>query len=108
MMRWLLGFLFLDFVLLSAWATWEVGYLGIFAAAVQGPGSMQIFADLCVALIFAGGWMRTDARKHGLPAWPFLVAIPFAGSLALVAYVAVRALASSRTEAGRTGSVAAG
>jgi hypothetical protein len=88
MVRWILYFFFADFVLLSAWATWEVGYLGIFAAALNGPGEMQIFADLCVALTFACGWLRADAAQRGVNPWPWVVAVLPTGSLALVAYVA--------------------
>ena len=68
------------------------------AAAAEGPGSMQIFADLCVALVFGGGWLRADARRRGVPAWPWLLAVPFAGSLALVAYVAVREARADRDQ----------
>ena len=88
--RWLLGFLLVDFVLLSTWATWKVGYLGIFAAALNGPGEMQIFADLCIALLFASGWLKRDAERRGINPWTWIVAIVPMGSLSIVGYLAAR------------------
>lgn len=35
-------------------------------------------------------WLVPDAKRHGLPAWPFLVALPFVGSIASLAYVVAR------------------
>jgi len=85
-----LALLFIDFMALSAWATWEVGYFGIFAVAASGPGEAQVFADLCVALTFGCAWMVGDARKRGVTVWPWLLAVPFLGSIPVITYAVAR------------------
>jgi len=86
----LLALVFVDFLVLSGWAMWEVGYLGIFAVALKGPGEAQVFADLCIALTFGSRWLYRDARTRGWNPWPWLVSVPLLGSISLVGYWAAR------------------
>lgn len=78
--------IWLGFMALSAWATWEVGYLGIFEVAWSGPGGSQVFADLCIALGLASRWVYRDARASGRNPWPWLLAVPPLGSIPLITY----------------------
>jgi hypothetical protein len=81
----------------SAYSTWVVvdqGYFGFLSLARREPWALQILLDLVIAAIFSATWMRRDARERGLPVWPYLVALPFLGSIASLAYLVHRAFAS--------------
>jgi len=77
---------YLAFMAVSAWATFEVGYFGIFAAAAEGPGSMQVFFDLVVACILGSAWLHRHATERGRNPWPWLLAVPALGSIPLMTY----------------------
>ncbi len=75
----------------SAWATWEVGYLGILEAGLaSGPGALQIFVDLAVACGLGAAWVVRDARARGANPWPWLLGVPLLGSIPLLAYALFR------------------
>ena len=48
---------------------------------------MQLLLDLFISLFLVGGWIRRDARERGIFATPYLVALPFVGSIATLAYL---------------------
>lgn len=75
------------FAALTVYAISQVGYMGILDAALQGPGSWQIFADLVVALLLVCSWMIVDARKKGRNVWPYLVVTLLTGSFGPLAYI---------------------
>lgn len=58
--------------------------------AFKSPWALQVAIDLCIACWFSAMWMRKDAKKHGINALPFLIALPFVGSLSTLAYVVRR------------------
>lgn len=89
-MNWKIGILvlvLLDFAALSGWAIYEVGYLGIFAAGLAGPGAMQVLADLVIACALACVWMITDARSQGMNPWPYVLITLVAGSFGPLLYL---------------------
>src|SRR4051812_8547263 len=59
-------------------------------AVFREPWALQVALDLCISCVLVGGWMRQDARKHGISALPFLVLLPFVGSVAALAYLVRR------------------
>ena len=65
--------------------------------AFKSPWAMQVAIDLCIACWFSAMWMRQDARKHGISATPFLIALPIFGSIATLAYVVRRTYFSTAT-----------
>lgn len=77
------------YVVVSVVATVEQGYVAIFTETMASWASAQVFLDLCVALFLVGGRMRDDARERGVTVWPFLLAIPFVGSAAPLAWIAL-------------------
>ena len=79
--------LLLPFSLVSAWALWEVGYVGIFTASLANAGTLQVFCDLVVTSVLAMLWMVNDARGRGLNAWPFVVVTLLAGSFGPLLYL---------------------
>jgi hypothetical protein len=76
-----LGFMALSFV-----ATWELGYIGVLRSAFHDVGSMQIFADLCVAAGFGSAWLHAHATARGRNPWPWLVPVLALGSIPLITY----------------------
>jgi hypothetical protein len=68
------------------------GYLGFLTLAAREPWGMQMLLDLCISLFLVGAWIRHDARARGIPALPYLLALPFVGSIGALAYLVHRAL----------------
>lgn len=75
------------FSLLSAYAMWQVGYLGIWTAGFTNWGTAQVLCDLIVTSLLAMLWMVSDARGRGMNAWPFVVVTLFAGSFGPLLYL---------------------
>lgn len=78
------------FGLLSAIATKEYGYLGIFMSPLQSLASMQIFADLLIALTLVLIWMWQDAKASGRNIWPWIIATLTLGSFGPLLYLLTR------------------
>jgi hypothetical protein len=76
------------FTLLSVELAIKGGLAG--AAVFREPWALQVALDLVISCFFAGMWIRRDARRHGISALPFLIALPFFGSIAALAYVVRR------------------
>lgn len=56
----------------------------------------QIFVDLCAAAL-AFFWLALpEAKRLGLPAWPYALATPVVGSVAILAYLVHREFALAR------------
>jgi hypothetical protein len=66
--------------------------LGFLADHEKGGWSLQIFIDLVVAA--SSFWIVAvpDARARGITVWPYVVATPFLGSVAILAYFVHRSL----------------
>ncbi|MCA9488549.1 MAG: hypothetical protein KC621_01460 [Myxococcales bacterium] len=75
---------------MSTWAMWQVGYVGIWQVALNGPGELQVFTDLFVACGIASGWLIGDARKRGISPWPWVAAVLPLGSIPILTYVVLR------------------
>ena len=77
----------IPFSLVSAYALWEVGYVGIFTASFANWGTAQVLCDLVTTSLLAMIWMVNDARERGLNAWPFVVVTLLAGSFGPLLYL---------------------
>ena len=77
----------LDFLLLTAWAIFQHGYLGIFAHALQNSATILLAVDLVLAIVMIAGWMWVDAGRHGLRVWPYLVVTALFGSAGPLLYL---------------------
>jgi len=82
--------LFVGFLVLTVVAAYHHSYIGIFEAGFKDSASMQVFFDLVISVSLFGFWMLFDARKRGAMVLPYLVAIPFIGSLSPLLYLIVR------------------
>lgn len=83
----LLAFIFIDFALLSGWALYHVGYMGVLEVAIQHPGSTQVFVDLAIALGIGFAFIWPDAKRRGINPLPYLVVALFLGSFGPLAYL---------------------
>ena len=82
----------LPFLAVTAYAIVKHGYFGFLTLSFREPWALQMLLDLSIALFFVGGWLQRDAKKHGISALPYLVLMPFVGSVATFAYLIHREL----------------
>lgn len=80
------------FTLFSAVVVVRHGYFGFITLALREPWALQMLLDLAIALFLVAGWLRRDARARGIEAWPYIVALPFLGSISPLAYLVHRGL----------------
>ena len=80
----------------SIWVVATQGYFGFLEVAGRERWALQMLLDLVIALSFAIGWMRGDARKRGIAIWPFVVATVLLGSIGILAYCVRRGGAAAR------------
>jgi hypothetical protein len=80
----------------SIWVVATQGYFAFLGLAGREPWGLQMLLDLVIALIVAFGWLRSDARRRGIAAWPFAIATIALGSIGILAYCVRRAAAPAR------------
>lgn len=77
------------FTLLSLYAVYKVGYLGIVDYHRHSPAGWQVFVDLVIACVLILTWMIPEAKKNGINPWPYVVLTVFLGSFGPLAYLVV-------------------
>ena len=77
----------LAFAVLTGYALYDVGILGIFGAATANSGAVQIFVDLVIVCFLACVWMVADGRKRNLNPWPYIVITVLAGAFGPLLYL---------------------
>lgn len=87
----LLAAVIVAFLVLTALALADVGYLGILEPHLRSWGGAQVFADLLILALLSCAWMVEDSRRSGVPAWPFVALTFAAGSFGILFYLLVRA-----------------
>ena len=88
----LLALVLVAFTLYSSLVALDHGYFGFLTVAWREPWAMQMLLDLFVALGCFSVWMRKDARERGLPYLPYLLALPFLGSIGALGYLVHRSV----------------
>jgi hypothetical protein len=76
-----------DFSALTAYAIYQVGYVGFFEALFANIAGITVFADLVIALSLAMVWMWRDARERGVSPAPYVVATLLLGSVGPLIYL---------------------
>lgn len=92
---------FVPFTLFSTVVIARHGYFGFITLALHEPWAMQMLLDLAISVFMVGTWVRRDARSRGINPVPYLVALPFLGSIAALAYLVHRGYTATDAEAGR-------
>lgn len=80
-------FLLMPFSLLSVYAVYKVGYIGIFDYHRHSPAGWQVMADLIIACLLILSWMIPDAKKNERNPWPFVGLTLFLGSIGPLLYL---------------------
>jgi hypothetical protein len=88
--RIILGFVIVDFAVLTGLALWHHGYWGIIEPHFQSFGAAQVLADLVIALALIVVWMWRDAKENGRNIWPWLALTLVGGSFGPLLYLLTR------------------
>lgn len=88
----LLALVLVPFTAYSMVVIAQHGYFGFVTLAAREPWAMQLLIDLSISLFLLGGFIRRDAREQGIASMPYLVALPFVGSIGALAYFVHRSL----------------
>lgn len=75
-------------------------------SALLEPWPLQFSVDLYISLFLIGGWMLKDGRERGISALPFVILLPFLGSIVTLAYLVLRSFAPTPTPTRRAVSLA--
>ena len=89
----------LSFSVFSVEVALKGGPLGFLTLAGREPWALQMLMDLGISMFLLGSWIRRDARERGVPWLPYLVALPFLGSIGALAYLVHRSLSANRETA---------
>lgn len=76
-----------DFSALTAYAVYEVGYVGFFEILFSNIVGITVGVDLFIALGLALAWMIRDARAHDISPTPYVVLTLAFGSVGPLAYL---------------------
>jgi hypothetical protein len=79
--------LLIPFSVLSAYAVFKVGYIGIFDYHRHSPAGWQVFTDLVIACLLCLAWLIPEAKQKGRNPWPFVVITMFLGSFGPLLYI---------------------
>ena len=85
--RILLAIVLFDFAALNAWVVYELGYVGLFQAALSNLAGIAVMVDLTIALSIILVWMFRDARAKGLSFAPYAVLTLLLGSIGPLVYL---------------------
>jgi hypothetical protein len=94
--------LFALIAVLVAFTTWSLvivapeGLPGLFSLLRERPWGQQVFVDLCIALSVSWMWLGREAKARGMNPWPYLIATPFVGSIAVLSFLVHRELVLRR------------
>ncbi len=76
-----------DHVALTAYAVAQYGFVGLFDAALANAATIQVFADLVIALSLVVVWMWQDAREHDISPIPYALLTFGLGSIGPLLYL---------------------
>ena len=85
--QWLLAFVLVDFSALSAYAIYQIGYVGFAEAMTANIGTIAAMVDLTIALSLIGVWMWNDAKARGISALPYVAITLVLGSIGPLLYL---------------------
>ena len=78
----------IPFSILSAYAVFKVGYVGIFDYHIHSPAGWQVFVDLVIACVLCLTWLIPEAKRNERNPVPFVIITLFLGSFGPLLYLA--------------------
>lgn len=88
----------IPFTVLSLYAVYKDGYIGIFLYQMQSPSGWQVIADLVIACALLLMWIIPDARKNGRNPLGYVLVTLLAGSFGPLLYWALGRPSQSRSQ----------
>ena len=88
----------IPFTLLSVYAVYKDGYLGIFEHQIASPAGWQVLIDLVIACLLLLLWIVPHAKKTGRNPWPSVLVTLTAGSFGPLLYFAMGQADSFKSE----------
>ena len=79
--------LLVPFSILTAYAVYKVGYIGVFDYQRHSPAGWQVFVDLVIACILCLLWLIPEAKRNGRNSIPFVVITLFLGAFGPLLYL---------------------
>lgn len=79
----------IPFSILSLYAVYKVGYIGIFDYHRHSPAGWQVFIDLVIACVLILSWLIPEAKRNGINPWPYVVLTAFLGSFGPLLYLLI-------------------
>jgi len=79
--------LLIPFTVLSLYAVWQVGYIGIFDYHRHSPAGWQVFSDLVIACILLLCWIVPEMKKNGQNPWLVVLLTVTLGSFGPLLYI---------------------
>ncbi len=92
--------LLIPFLVLTAYAVWDVGFFGIFEYQLLSSAGWQVFVDLVLSLILLLTYLVPQARRDGRNPWPWVAGTLIVGVISPLLYFATDKAKSG--EAGET------
>ena len=80
--------LLVPFLLLTAYAMSQVGYVGLFEYQLGSSAGWQVLADLVIALILVLTWLIPHAKENGRNPWLWVALTLTTGSIGPLLYFA--------------------
>ena len=88
-MKLLAIIILVPFLALTAYAVFDVGFIGIVDYHRHSSAGWQVFADLVISLLLLIVIMGRSSASRGTTFWPWVVATLFTGSIAPLVYFAL-------------------
>ncbi|MEO1268941.1 MAG: DUF2834 domain-containing protein [Myxococcota bacterium] len=81
--------LLIPFTILTCYASYQVGYMGVLEQQLATAAGWQVWVDLVIAVLLCFVWLIPHAKRTGRNPWPYvLIALVFA-SLGPLLYLAL-------------------
>ena len=81
--------LLVPFLILTTYALWRVGLIGIFEYHLRSPAGWQVFTDLVIALVLLMTWWIPELKRNGKNPRPWIIGTVLTGSIAPLVYLAL-------------------
>lgn len=81
--------LLIPFTLLTVWASYEVGYVGVLTQQLASVAGWQVWVDLAIAVLLCFVWLIPHAKRTGRNPWPYVALALVFASLGPLLYLAL-------------------